>query len=118
MEEVAAQQLGKGKGKALELPVCNQCTEHGLECELEPGKLTLCIECCEAKAKCEQPSKEKPERNHKQAQVEEPEVEPSGSKRLKKTSEERSDKVAELVEVLGAVLKAIMDALSKQGRLL
>ena len=39
-------------------------------------------------------------------------------KRLKKSSEERSDRFAELVEVLGVGLKAITDTLSKQGRLL
>ena len=79
------QQHGKGKGKVEEPPVCNWCVEHGLECELGPGKSTLCTECREAKAKCEQPSEERPERKHKQVQVEEPEVGPSGSKRLKKT---------------------------------
>ena len=47
------QQRGKGKAKASELPVCNQCVEHGLECELGPGKSTLCMECHEVKAKCE-----------------------------------------------------------------
>ena len=50
--------------------------------------------------------------------AEELEAGPSGSKRPKKTSEERSDGLMELVEVLGAGLKAITDALSKQGRLL
>ena len=40
---------------------------------------------------------------------------PSGSKKLKKTSEERSNRMAEALEV---GLKAITDALSKQGRLL
>ena len=50
--------------------------------------------------------------------MEELEVGPSSSKRPKKTSEERSDGFAELVEVLGAGLKAITDTLSKQGRLL
>ena len=50
--------------------------------------------------------------------AEEPEVGPSGLKRLKKLSEERSDGMAELVEVLEAGLKAITEALSKQGRLL
>ena len=48
-------------------------------------------------------------------QVGELEAGPSGLKRLKKMSEERSDG---MVEVLGAGLKAIMGALSKQGRLL
>ena len=43
---------------------------------------------------------------------------PSGPKRLKKTSEEKSNRMAELAEVLWVGLKAIMDALSKQGRLL
>ena len=47
--------------------------------------------------------------------MKEPEVGLSGLKRLKKTSEEWSDGV---MEVLGAGLKAIMDTLSKQGRLL
>ena len=98
--------------------MCNWCAECGLECELGPGKLTLCTECREAKAKCEWPGKEKPERKCKWAQVEESEVGPSGSKRPKKTSEERSDGMTELAEVLGAGLKAIMDALSKQERLL
>ena len=70
------------------------------------------------KAKCEWPGEEKPERKHKQVQVEELKAWPSGLKRPKKTLEERSDRVAELVEVLGAGLKAIMDTLSKQGRLL
>ena len=92
--------------------------ERGLECELGPGKSTSCTECREAKAKCEQPGKEKLERKHKQAQAEESEAGPSGSKRPKKTSVERSDGMTELVEVLGAGLKAITDALSKQGRLL
>ena len=98
--------------------MCNRCAEHGLECELGPGKSTSCTECCEVKAKCEWPSEEKPERKRKQTLAEEPEVGPSGSKRLKKLSEERSDRMAELVEVLGAGLKAITEALSKQGRLL
>ena len=53
-----------------------------------------------------------------EVQAEESEAGPSGSKRLKKTSEERSDGFAELAEVLGVGLKAISDALSKQGRLL
>ena len=70
------------------------------------------------KAKCTQPSEEKPERKHKQAQAEESEAGPSGSKRPKKTSEERSDGMTELAEVLWVGLKAITDALSKQGRLL
>ena len=50
--------------------------------------------------------------------MEEPEAEPSSSKRLNKTLEERSSRVVELVEVLVTGLKAIMDALSKQGRLI
>ena len=50
--------------------------------------------------------------------MEELEAGPSSSRRLKKMSEERSNGVAELVEVLGAGLKAITDALSKQGGLL
>ena len=41
-------------------------------------------------------------------------MEPSGSKRLEKTLEERSNGMA---EVLGVGLKAITDALSKQERL-
>ena len=118
MEEVAAQQCGKGKSKAEELLVCNQCVECGLECELRPGKSTLCTEYCEVKAKCERPGEEKSERKHKQALAEEPEAGPSGSKRPKKSSEERSDGMAELAEVLGAGLKTITEALSKQGRLL
>ena len=98
--------------------MCNRCAEHRLECELGPGKSTSCTECREVKAKCERPGEEKPERKCKQAQAEEPEAGPSSSKRPKKTSEERSDGFAELVEVLGAGLKAITEALSKQGRLL
>ena len=47
--------------------------------------------------------------------MEEVEAEPSGSKR---TSEEGSDGMAELAEVLWAGLRGITDALSKQGRLL
>ena len=112
------QQCGKGKGKASELLECNWCVEHGLECKLGPGKSILCTECCGAKAKCEWPGEEKPERKCKQAQAEELEAGPSGSKKPKKTSEERSDGMTELAEVLGAGLKAITDALSKQGRLL
>ena len=108
-------QHGKGKGKALEPPECSQCMERGLECELGPSKSTSCTECREAKAKCKWPGKEKPERKCKQAQMEELETGPSGLKRLKKMLEERSD---EMAEVLGAGLKAIMDTLSKQGRLL
>ena len=100
------------------MPDCNRCAERGLKCELGSGKLTLCTECREAKAKCERPGEEKPERKRKRAQAEKPEVGPSGSKRLKKMSKERSDRFTELAEVLGAGLKAITDALSKQGRLL
>ena len=66
MEEVAVQQCGKGKGKVKEPLVCNQCVECGLECELGPGKLTSCMECQEAKAKCKWPRKEKLERKCKQ----------------------------------------------------
>ena len=102
----------------MEAPDCNRCAERGLECELGPGKSTSCTECREAKAKCERPSEDKLERKRKRGQAEEPEVGPSSSKRLKKTSEERSDGFVELAEVLGAGLKAITDALSKQGRLL
>ena len=61
MEEVAAQQCSKGKAKASELLECSWCMEHGLKCELRPGKSTSCTECREAKAKCEQLGKEKPE---------------------------------------------------------
>ena len=50
--------------------------------------------------------------------MEEVEAGPSGSKRMKKMSEEGSDRMAELAEVLWAGLRGIMDALSKQGRLL
>ena len=103
----------KGKGKALEPLVCNRCMECGLECELGPGKLTLYTECCKAKAKCEWPSEEKPERKCKQVQAEESKTGPGDSKRLKKTSEERSNGVVELVEVLEVGLKAIMNAFSK-----
>ena len=109
------QQCGKGKGKTSELLVYNWCMEHGLECKLGPGKLTLCMECHKMKVKCEQPGEETLERKCKQAQMEELKMEPSGLKRQKKTSEERSDRV---MEVLRAGLKAIMDALSKQKRLL
>ena len=59
------QQCSKGKVKTLEPPVCNQCAECGVECELRSSKLTSCMECHEAKAKCEQPGKEKLERKHK-----------------------------------------------------
>ena len=65
MEEVITQQCSKGKAKALELPVYNQCAEHGLECELRPGKSTSCTECYKAKVKCEWPGKEKSERKCK-----------------------------------------------------
>ena len=65
MEEVAAQQHGKGKVKALELPECSQCVKCRLKCELRPGKLTSCTEYCKVKAKREQPGEEKPERKHK-----------------------------------------------------
>ena len=102
----------------LKLPECSWCTECGLECKLGPGKLTLCTKCREAKAKCERPGEEKPERKCKQAQVEEPEAGPSSLKKLKKTLEEKSNRFVELAEVLGVGLKAITDTLSKQGRLL
>ena len=111
MEKVAAQQCGKGKGKASELPECSQCVEHGLECELGPSKSTSCSKCHEVKAKCEWPSEEKLERKCKWVQAEESEAGPSGSKRLKKTSEERSNRFVELGEVLEAGLKAITGAL-------
>ena len=92
--------------------------EHGLKCELRPGKLISCIKCCKVKAKCKQPGEEEPERKHKQAQVEELEAGPSSSKKLKKTSEKRGNRIVELAEVLEVGLKAITDALSKQERLL
>ena len=60
------QQHGKSKGKVSELLVCNWCAEHGLECELGLGKLTLCTECQEVKAKYEWSSEEKLERKHRQ----------------------------------------------------
>ena len=44
-------------------------------------------------------------------------MEPSGLKRLKKMSEERRNRMVELVEVLQTGLKAIIDAFSKQRRL-
>ena len=50
--------------------------------------------------------------------MEEPEVEPNGLKMSKKEFEEESDGIAELAEVLWVGLRAITDALSKQGRLL
>ena len=65
MEEVAAQQCSKGKAKVLEPLVCNWCAECGLECKLGPSKSTSCTKCCEVKAKCEQPDKEKLERKCK-----------------------------------------------------
>ena len=98
--------------------MCNQCVEHGLECKLRPSKPTLCTEYHKAKAKCKQPGKEKPERKYKRVLAEEPEAGPSGLKRPKKSLEERSDGMVELAEVLGAGLKAITEALSKQGKLL
>ena len=70
------------------------------------------------KAKCEWSSKEKPERKCKQAQVEEMDAGPSNWKRLKKMLEEKSNGMAELLEMLGVGLKAIMDAFSKQRMLL
>ena len=82
--------------------MCNHCVEHGLKCELQPGKLTSCIECHEAKAKCEWPGEEKLKRKCKQAQVEEPEVGPSGLKKLKKMLEENNIMV-ELAKVLREV---------------
>ena len=81
--------------------------------DLRPGKSTSCTECYKAKAKCKQPGEEKLERKHKQAQAEELEAVSSGLKRPKKTSEEKSDGMVELVEVLGVGLKAIMKTLSK-----
>ena len=50
--------------------------------------------------------------------MEEAELEPSGSKRMKRTSKEGSNGMAEVVEVLQAGLKGITDALNKQERLL
>ena len=85
------QQRGKGKRKASELPECNRCMERGLKCKLRPGKLTSCTKCCKAKTKCKQPGEEKPERKCKWALAEEPKVGPSGLKRPKKLSEERSN---------------------------
>ena len=46
----------KGKGKAL--LECTRCMDHGLECELWPGKSTSCMACQEGKLKCEQPRME------------------------------------------------------------
>ena len=112
------QQCRKGKGTASELPECSQCVKHGLKCELRPGKSTSCTKCHEAKTKCKWPSEEMLERKCKWMQAEELEAGPSSSKRLKKMLEERSDRFAELVEVLEVGLKAITDALSKQERLL
>ena len=112
------QQCRKGKGKASELPECSQCVKHGLKCELRPGKSTSCTKCHEAKTKCKWPSEEMLERKCKWMQAEELEAGLSSSKRLKKMLEERSDRFAELAEVLEAGLKAITDALGKQERLL
>ena len=112
------QQCGKGKEKVSEPLECSRCAEHGLKCELRPGKLTSCTECHEVKAKCKWPGKEKLERKHKQAQAEESEVGPSSSKRPKKMSVERSNRMTELVGVLWVGLRGITDTLSKQGRLL
>jgi len=56
-EEVRAEQsTAKEKGKALS--ECTRCMDHGLECELGPGKSTSCVACQEAKLKCEQPGME------------------------------------------------------------
>ena len=79
--------------------MCNQCVECGLECELGPSKSTSCMECHKVKVKCEQPSKEKPERKRKRALAEEPQAGPSSLKRLKKLLEERSNGMVELVEL-------------------
>ena len=115
------QQRGKGKVKASEAPEapdCQRCQDHGLKCKLGRSKSTSCEECHEAKVKCKCPGDEKPERKQKWARVEEVEAGPSSSKRTKRTSEEESDGMAELVEVLQVGLRGITDALSKQGRLL
>ena len=52
------------------------------------------------KTKCERSGDEKLEQKWKWAQVEEAEAGSSSSKRMKKTSEEGSDRMAELAEVL------------------
>ena len=70
------------------------------------------------KVKCECSRDEKPEWKWKWAWVKEVEAEQNSSKRSKKMSEEGSNKMMELVEVLWIGLKDIMDALSKQRRLL
>ena len=67
MEEVAAQQHGKGKAKASESLDCQQCQDHGLECKLGPDKSTSCEECREAKVKSKHPGEVKPEQKWKQA---------------------------------------------------
>ena len=63
----------KGKGKAL--LECTRCMDHGLECELRPGKSTSCVACWEAKLMCERPRMEvkgKLERQRKQVEEESP----------------------------------------------
>ena len=70
------------------------------------------------KVECECSRDEKPEQKQKQALVEEAETGPTGSKRTRKTSEEESNGMTELVEMLQAGLRGITDALSKHGRLL
>ena len=72
------------------------------------------MEYCKVKAKCEQPGKEKLERKCKQVQAEEPEAEPSSSKKPKKMLEESNM----MVEVLREGLRAITDTLNKQGKFL
>ena len=52
-EVQAEQSTTKGKGKAL--LECTRCMDHGLQCELRPGKSTFCMACQEGKLnlKCE-----------------------------------------------------------------
>ena len=116
MEEVTAQQCSKGKKRVLELLECKKCQDHGLECKLGPGKSTSCKECHEVKAKYKCSRDEKLEWKWKQTRVEEVETGPSSLK--KKMSEEKSNGMVELAEVLQAGLRGITDALSKQRRLL
>ncbi|KAN0082705.1 hypothetical protein V8E55_008500 [Tylopilus felleus] len=56
--------MAPSQAVAPELAECHQCANRGFNCELRPGKSTLCMPCIEVKVKCVHPGAEKPETKH------------------------------------------------------
>ncbi|KAF8436344.1 hypothetical protein L210DRAFT_3648110 [Boletus edulis BED1] len=119
--EIKAQQSAdKGKGRAP--PQCTRCEFRGLECEVGPGKATSCLECREAKVKCERPGTEKSEKRRRRV-----DSEAGPSKKRKRTLEDTAElsdggdeKDVKTLPQLGALLvdaiRGIQETLLQQNR--